>query len=130
MTLLQPLSRVVARPVSWLWPNRLALGKLALFDGDPDLGKSLVTLDLAARLTTGRPFPGCESAAPPGNVIILHGEDAAEDTIVPRLQACGADLDRVFHFSRDFIDHTGPFRLPLHTDFLDRALDESHAALV
>ena len=87
MNLLQPLSGVVPTSLSWLWPKRLALGKLTIFDGDPDVGKSLVTLDLAARLTTGRPFPGCESAAPPGNVIILHGEDAVEDTLVPRLQA-------------------------------------------
>lgn len=130
MSLVQPLSRVVPRAVSWLWSGRLAFGKLALFDGDPELGKSLVALDLAARLTTGRPFPGCDTAPTPANVIILQGEDADEDTVVPRLQALGADLDRVFNFTRDFIERTGPFRLPLHTDFLDRALDESRAAMV
>jgi hypothetical protein len=26
-----------SRPVSWLWPGRLALGKLAMLDGDPGL---------------------------------------------------------------------------------------------
>ncbi len=46
---LRPASQIVARPVSWLWPGRLPLGKLAIFDGDPGVGKSLMTLDLCAR---------------------------------------------------------------------------------
>jgi hypothetical protein len=41
---------VEARCVSWLWPGRLAAGNLALLEGDPGLGKSLLTLDLCARL--------------------------------------------------------------------------------
>src|SRR5438105_2373038 len=52
---LRPVSQIVARPISWLWPGRLPLGKLAILDGDPGVGKSLVTLDLCARLSTGRP---------------------------------------------------------------------------
>src|SRR5262245_65063804 len=51
------VSQLAPRPVAWLWPGRLALGKLAILDGDPGLGKSLVTLDLCARLSTGQPFP-------------------------------------------------------------------------
>ena len=46
-----------SRPVIWLWKFRLAMGKLAIFDGDPGLGKSLVTLDLCARVTRGLAFP-------------------------------------------------------------------------
>src|SRR4051794_17983044 len=42
----QSLNLVTAHPTHWLWPNRFALGKLALLDGDPGLGKSLVTLNL------------------------------------------------------------------------------------
>jgi hypothetical protein len=44
----RPVSQLASRPVGWLWPGRLALGKLAIVDGDPGLGKSLVTLDLCA----------------------------------------------------------------------------------
>ena len=44
-------------PMSWLWPGFIpAAGKLTLLDGDPNLGKSLTTIDLAARLS-GLPFP-------------------------------------------------------------------------
>jgi hypothetical protein len=31
-------------PVDWLWPGQLALGNLAILDGDPGLGKSMTTL--------------------------------------------------------------------------------------
>ena len=48
---------VTTKPVKWLWPGRTPKGKLTLFDGDPDLGKSVVTIDIAARKSTGRPFP-------------------------------------------------------------------------
>jgi hypothetical protein len=93
---LDPVSHFAPSPVSWLWPGRLALGKLALLDGDPGLGKSLVALDLCARLSTGRPPPGCDMAISPANAIVLNGEDSAADTIRPRLETLGADLDRVF----------------------------------
>ena len=44
-----PASRVTSQPLTWLWPGRLALGKLAMLDADPGVGKSLLTLDLCAR---------------------------------------------------------------------------------
>jgi hypothetical protein len=50
-----PVSRIAVRPVSFLWPGRLPFGKLAILDGDPGLGKSLVALDLCARLSRGAP---------------------------------------------------------------------------
>ena len=58
-------NRIVTQPVSWLWPQRLAVGKLTLLDGDPSQGKSLLALDLAARLTTAQKFPdGCQPTDP------------------------------------------------------------------
>ena len=87
-------SEVVTRPVEWLWDKRIPKGKLTMFDGDPDVGKSVVTMDLAARVSTGRTFPDgapCET----GNVLIVNVEDAKDDTIVPRLKAHGANLERI-----------------------------------
>src|SRR5437868_3356607 len=46
-----------SRPIEWLWPGRVAAGKLTLIDGDPSQGKSLLALDLMARLTAARPLP-------------------------------------------------------------------------
>jgi hypothetical protein len=36
--------------VHWLWLHRIPLGKLTVLDGDPDNGKSVLSLDLAARV--------------------------------------------------------------------------------
>ena len=43
--------------VRWLWEGRIPFGKLTIFDGDPDVGKSVVTTDTAVRVSTGRGFP-------------------------------------------------------------------------
>jgi RecA-family ATPase len=85
------LSKVRPEALRFLWPGRLAEGKLAMFDGDPDRGKSLVTLDLCARVTSGRPMPDGSAQADPANVLIINGEDGVADTILPRLQALGGD---------------------------------------
>lgn len=88
------LCNVKPESVSWLWPGRVPFGKLTVLDGDPGLGKSMVTLDIAARLTSGRPFPdgaGCELAS----VVLLSAEDGLADTIRPRLDAVDADSSRV-----------------------------------
>jgi putative DNA primase/helicase len=87
-------SSVKPEDVEWLWDKRIPFGKLTIFDGDPDQEKSVVTMDIASRVSTGRGFPGgatCEV----GNVAIANVEDGIADTIVPRLMAHGADLNRI-----------------------------------
>jgi putative DNA primase/helicase len=87
-------SDVLQKPVEWIWENRLARGKQALIGGDPGVGKSQIVLDIVARITRGSPWPD-GGKAPLGNCIVLSAEDAANDTICPRLDAAGADLDKV-----------------------------------
>jgi hypothetical protein len=125
-----PLSQLVPRSVTWLWPGRLALGKLAILDGDPGLGKSLVTLDLCARLSTGRDFPDSQPSNGPANSVILSDEDNAEDTIRPRIEALGGDPERVFVVRHDDIGSSGPFRIPTHLEVLDDALVQMTARLL
>ncbi len=90
-------ARMPVEPVSWLWRNVLAVGKITVVAGVVGVGKSmLVAGDLAARLSAGAGWPdGTERAA--GDVLIASGNDATEDTLVPRLEAHGADIRRV-HF--------------------------------
>ncbi len=88
------LSGVEPEEVEWLWPSRLALGKLVLVDGDPGLGKSAMTLDLAARVSAGKGFPDGAKCEPAG-VVLLSAEDGLADTIRPRLDAAGADTSRI-----------------------------------
>lgn len=89
------LADVVPRELEWLWPGMLPLGKLSLFCGDPGLGKSFVTCDLAARVSNGAAWPDSDEPQHAGSVLILACEDDAEDTIRPRLDAAGADVTRI-----------------------------------
>jgi len=88
-------SEIEPKSIEWLWPLRLAIGKQTLIAGEPGLGKSQLTIALAAAVTTSGHWPCGEGRASLGSVIILSAEDDAADTIVPRLSAAGADLDRV-----------------------------------
>ncbi|GJM18812.1 MAG: hypothetical protein DHS20C14_10250 [Phycisphaeraceae bacterium] len=90
------LDTVESRPVRWLWPRRAAVGKVTLLAGDPGLGKSFVTLDLAARVSTGvLPESGSQCEPGPHDVLLLSAEDDPGDTIRPRLEKLGADLRRI-----------------------------------
>lgn len=94
------LSDVQAKPVSWLWEGRFAVGKLTLVAGDPGLGKSFLTLDMAARVSTGAAWPDRPGVrTEPGGVVLLNAEDALDDTIRPRLDAAGADTSRIIALS-------------------------------
>lgn len=86
---------IKAEPIHWLWPERIALGKPTLIVGDPNIGKSLFTADIAATVSKGGLWPVDNTSSPIGDVIILSAEDDAADTIKPRLDAAGADSRRV-----------------------------------
>src|SRR5699024_2823682 len=66
-----------------------------LIAGDPGLGKSFLTLDIAARTSTGVGWPDAKQPFEPGNVVLLSAEDDVADTIRPRLDAAGADVARI-----------------------------------
>jgi Bifunctional DNA primase/polymerase, N-terminal/AAA domain len=87
-------SEIHPEPIRWLWPQRIALGKTSLIAGAPGLGKSQITTYLAAITSSGGTWPGGEKCEA-GDVLFLSAEDDPADTIRPRLEARGADLDRV-----------------------------------
>lgn len=99
---LRPLAAVSSADVRWLWPGRIPMGAITVLDGDPGLGKSSVSLDLAARYSRGGPFPFADSHhVPCGNVLLLCGEDDPAAVIRPRLERAGADLHRFFILGGD-----------------------------
>lgn len=122
------MSQLAPKAVSWLSPGRLALGKLSILDGNPEMGKSFLTLDLCACITTGRPLWGGEVAGDPADVVILSSEDSNADTVLPRLQALGADLNRVHYW--DCSEGERMFRLPTNLGDLNKLLDHTAARLV
>ena len=119
------LSDVQPEPLHWLWPGRIPLGKVTMIAGDPGLGKSFLTLDLAARISTGTPWPDAQSEAnPTGGTVLLSAEDDIADTIRPRLDAAGADVSRIVVLRA--VQHgEGParmFNLATDLEALDQAI--------
>ncbi len=107
--LLRRVSEVESKPIEWVWNGFLPKNALCLIDGDPGLGKSFLTLDLAARVSAGKVFPTGERATP-GGVVLMSYEDDPGYTIRPRLEMMGADLDRII-LLEGVTDEKGP-RLP------------------
>jgi hypothetical protein len=88
------LSTVTPEAVDYLWPSRIARGKLHAVAGEPGVGKTYLMLDLTARISRGGRLPD-GAIAPLGNVLILTAEDGLSDTVRPRLDALGGDPSRV-----------------------------------
>jgi hypothetical protein len=93
-------SAVPARNPDWLWAGHLARGELELMSGETGIGKSQIQAHLVACVTTSSPWPDrTPNKAGPLNVVMVLAEDSTESTVVPRLKAWNADLDRV-HFPK------------------------------
>jgi hypothetical protein len=109
-----PLEDVAPLAIDWLWPGRLARGMYTLVAGDPGVGKSTLTIDLAARLSRGADWPD-GGTAPQGDVLILSAEDSLAHTIRPRCDRAGADVRRV-HVLQAVLDATGERPINLARD--------------
>ncbi len=114
------------KPLRWLVPDILPLGKLVLLAGDGGLGKSSITIDLAARLSRGECAFGLEYQTRIADTLFFSCEDDPEDTIVPRLMAAGADR-RHIELDRGIDDGSGrpaPWSLA-HYTLLDDLLSNN-----
>jgi putative DNA primase/helicase len=90
------MADVKAEAIEWLWPGRIALGMLTLIAGDPGLGKSFFSCDLAARVSLGSAWPDDRKThAPRGGVVMLNAEDPVAQVVRPRLDAARADVSRI-----------------------------------
>lgn len=87
------MAQIEAEPIVWLWRGRIPT-KLVVLAGNPGLGKSQVSISIAAIVSVGGRWPDktpCEE----GSAIFICGEDDAADTIKPRLEAAGANVEKV-----------------------------------
>jgi putative DNA primase/helicase len=125
------LSDIEAASITWLWQDRIAEGKLMLLGGDPDLGKSLICCDVAARLSTQTHWPNGPRPRKAGDTIFLCSEDDAADTIKPRCMAAGANLDRLHVFKMRTLDGKHKtFSLQDDLAMLGEAINRTGAVLI
>jgi hypothetical protein len=107
-----PASAVRPERVTWVWPDRVPAGMLTLFAGRPGEGKSTIVIDLAARVTRQG-----------GVVIVCSAEDDPARVLRPRLEAAGADLERVHIWQ-------APLELPEGVEALRAEVERLGATLV
>ncbi len=93
--LMPKASSIKPKQQKWLWEGWLPQGAFTMFAGMGGIGKSQVTLSWAKTVSTGGQWPDGSWCKEPGDVVIWNSEDAVEETIVPRLIAAGANMDRV-----------------------------------
>jgi hypothetical protein len=125
------MNDVVPVEIKWLWQDRLPLWMMAILDGDPSLGKSTIALDLAARVSRGQPMPFAHRALSAANVLLLLAEDHLGGTVRPRLDAAGADCQRVFVFDSVSDDYgKRPVTLPDDFHLLRQKIKEYQARLL
>lgn len=118
------LSDIAPEKIDWIWPGRIAVGKLTLLAGEPGLGKSQVCLYIASTITRGAKWVGSDDKARRGRVLMLSAEDGLADTVRPRFDAAGGDSSMVsiIRATRSGPTH-GTFNLTADLILLEREID-------
>lgn len=80
----------------------LPLGSLTIMDGDPGMGKSLVTAEIAAIVTNGGRFANGERVRK-GRVLFLSPEDEPDRILRPRMEAHGGNVAKVRFMDKPFL---------------------------
>lgn len=126
------MADIEPKPIEWLWEGRIPAGMPTIVDGPPGAGKSTMLLDLAARVSSGRPMPLSDLVRRPRGVLIVAPEDSAAHTIRPRLDLAGAVPERVHLFEhveiRPGIDRL--VRLPDDIGLIEEQVREQDVGLV
>jgi len=123
------IASIHARRTRWVWADRIPLRAITILDGDPGSGKSSMTYDVAARVSSGRSMPGCDHADPPAGVVILQAEDNLATTVRPALQSAGANLSRIHVYDPEQFGGQ-PLTLPADLALIEDAAREVQARLV
>lgn len=120
------LSKVGVREVEFLYRPQIPKGKIVIIGAHPGTGKTFIACYLAACISRGRPFFDIAYTQDrPGKVIYITTEDGIADTIVPRLQWCGANLDMIYTIN----DPKGELKFS-NIDAFDMYLDQVRPAMM
>ena len=84
-------------PVRWMMKDKIPLGMLTVFIGNPGEGKTFLGVEFASRISRGDPLPGYPKALVKGSTVFVSAENALNYILVPRAIACGADRSKLIH---------------------------------
>ncbi|MEU1892762.1 AAA family ATPase [Streptomyces pristinaespiralis] len=126
-------SDIEPEPVVWAWldegEGRIPAGAMTIAAGREGTGKSSFGIHHAALITRGT-LPGHFYGAPK-NVFYVAVEDSWKQTIVPRLIAAGADLERVYRVEAVDAEYgETTLSLPQDNSLMEAAIIEHDVALI
>ncbi len=94
VTVTEKMEDVKMEKLEWLWPDIIPEGMMTQIDGNPGVGKSFLSMYIAAHVSQGRDWsPGVPCKQ--GTVLLIGAEDTAGIILKPRLLAAGADMSKV-----------------------------------
>lgn len=96
------LDSIEPKETVWLWYPYIPIGTITAIFGRGGMGKSYLTCDIAARLSTGRALPDSPESKIPQKILMLSAEDDYAQVLVPRLIKLGADLRNIAVPSEQF----------------------------
>ena len=118
------MSEIQSQEIDWLWFPFIPYGKLTIVQGDPGDGKTTMVLNIAAKLSKGEGLEENMKVPEPMNIIYQTAEDGLADTVKPRLEAAGADCERVL-----VIDESDK-SLSMSDERLEEAIKQTGARLL
>ena len=118
------MSEIQSQEIDWLWYPFIPYGKLTIVQGDPGDGKTTMVLNIAAKLSKGEGLEENMQVLEPMNIIYQTAEDGLADTVKPRLEAAGADCERVL-----VIDESDK-SLSMSDERLEEAIKQTGARLL
>jgi RecA-family ATPase len=130
------LSEVTTEKIMWTWEPYFPVGKLVIIDGDGAAGKTMLLLDIIARMSTGREMPDGSKLDKPLGAVYVTFEDGIADTIKPRLEKAGANFSKIRVIKDPLVENdrgeleSRPFSLSEDLDLLWWAIQEADAKLV
>lgn len=130
------MSDIKSEAVDWLWEPYIPYGAITLIQGDGEMGKTTMSLAIAAAVTRGDPLPEASGlpkvhrpdggAVPPSpkSAIVQNGEDSYNRTIKPRLERLRADCGRIYSID------DGDVALTYMDGRIERAITDTNAKLI
>ena len=128
-------SAISTEPTDFIWEGWLERGAYAILAGVQGTGKTTWASHLVARLTRGEPLTPDDRQERPAMRVVWLSLEEARKRVVARLDAAGADLDRIHIYDAvevhevtkdgESVSYDRPWRMPTHTGYLEELIRDN-----